>query len=303
MTTVGTLVEEVRSLLQGTMPDELSVLDGDYNPGDGRLVLRYPKPNLQVGSLVSAGLGTFYVLAVDSAGRTLTVHPQVDGGPDVAVPSTTIVRMRPQYTDWSIFREWNGEAASLSSPLNGLYAYNQFTAITDYVAGIYPLPSPQWDGQTPVRLLGARYQHQVTLSWQRTSAEYQPDTREVRVYGDQPTALQFEFIFAFPFGQATALSTDPSTLGFTEHTWDIPGLGAAANLTRGGEARRNQLAAQGDPRRAQEVPPGAQIGVSRAFAQIQEQRIAEERTRLQAEIPPWQSPIGVQPWAVSRDRL
>jgi len=92
-----------------------------------------------------------------------------------------------------------------------------------------------------------------------------------------------EFVFAFPFLEATTLDTDAEALGLNEWTMEIPGLFACSRLGRGKETRRVRVDAEGDPRRADEVPAGANLGVSRDWLADAMQRTMEESGRLIAQ--------------------
>lgn len=269
-------------MLRGSLTDELSVLDDDYVAGAGRLNLRYPKPNLQPGTIVSVGLNTFYALSVTSNGSTMVVHPGADGGPEVNVPHGEVIRIRPAHTTWALFRDWCTELEGLSSPDVGLYGYNTFDALPDWVNNVYRLPDTgDWATLTPLRLLSARYQIRGFDQWQKMyGVEWQPENRVIRVYGLTPNAAFVRFVFAFPFTQPADLTTTTSSLGLSAANEDIPGLGVASNMALSDEARRNQIAPQGDPRRPTEIPPGANIGVARMYQAKQQQRIAQESARL-----------------------
>lgn len=295
MTTVGDLVNQVRSWLTGGLSDEISLLDEDYTPGDANISLRYPKANLGPGALVSLGLNTFYVLEVSNGGRTLRVFSGIDGSPDTAVTAGEVVRIRPIHTTWTIFNEWNRQILALSAPNQGLYAYGSFTSLPDYIDGTYPLPdTTAWNGVQPIRLLLAHYQPYGGDFWVRIGhAEYQTAERVIRIVGAQPEGATLEFVLAVPFNPASALTTDPHSLGLSEYNWDIPGLGVAATLSRGLEGRRAQPFSQGDSRRPSEVQVGAQIGISRDWEQQRQQRIFDEVSRQQRLYPYFQSVTGV----------
>jgi hypothetical protein len=83
------------------------------------------------------------------------------------------------------------------------------------------------------------------------------------------------------FRAAQGLSDDPiGDCGLMDSMLDIPSLGAAVSLLRTTESRRAQIAAQGDPRRADEVPPGSNSSAARELAREYQSRIDEERIRL-----------------------
>ena len=292
MTLLRDMVEETRSMLQGTLADEISILQGAYTPGSGAVQLQYPKKNLQPGSLISVGLNTFYVLGADASGQNLAVHASADGGPDVAVAGGEVVRIRPRYSTWAIFREIQREIQTMSSPRSGLYAFGSFTASTNWLNGTYPLPA-SWAPQQPVKLLMARYKAFGRQWWQRIEAEWQPDQNMVRIFGVQPRGGSVEFVLSFPYLTPTTLDDVAAALGLNEFTDNIPCLGAAANLSRSGEARRNQTTAQGDSRRPNEVPPGSILGVSREFARQQQEQINDETARLVSMFGYWKPQVGL----------
>jgi len=64
---------------------------------------------------------------------------------------------------------------------------------------------------------------------------------------------------------------------------DIPALGAEIDLTQPREISRNFMESQPDPRKAQEVAPGAVAGSVNALIARRVQRIAEEAARLQRQ--------------------
>jgi hypothetical protein len=295
-TTVGNLVDATRSLVQGSLADSVSVLAEGYTPGQQTIKLAYPLRTTQAGGLMSVGLNTFQCLVLSSDGTKATVLPRADGGPDVPVNAGEVVRVKPRWTNWAIVREWNNGLYSMGSPVNGLYAYGSFTSVINWQSNKYPLPTTgNWETLTPLRLLIARYQQTYTATWQRIAAEWQPEIKEIRLYGAPPqNATLIEFVLAFPFSPATDLTTDVATLGLTTETMDLPGLFAASRLLLTNESRRNQLTAQGDARRPEEVPAGATLGASREFARTYGIRTQEEYARLVSKFGYWQTtnPVG-----------
>jgi len=290
--TMDHLVNETRSLLVGSLPDDLSVLGQPYNPGDATINLRYPKKNLAPGSFVSVGLNTFYVLANGSEGSEIQVIPMMDGGPDVSVPEATIVRCKPRFTNWSIFNNLQAEIHSMSSPLSGLYGVKHFEAAVDWANGTYPMPADFGD---VIRLLVARYQIAGTDQWYPLSGcEYQREQNLVRLVGAAAlNALNVQFVFAIPFTEPDTLEQTIESLGISPEMADIPTLGCASQMALGNEGRRMQSFSQGDARRPQEVPMGANTSVSRSFAEMKKNRVNEELARLTATYG-WTQQSGVQ---------
>jgi hypothetical protein len=278
-------VETVRSMLTGSQIDEVSVLAAPYDPNtDTSVTLRYPKRNVSAGSIMSVGMNTFVILSVGSDGSTFEVLPSIDGGPNVAAPENEIVRFRPAFTTWAIFRELQGEINSMSSPDTGLYWPYVYTVDTiDRVSGTYPIPWEEGDS-LPMRLLRSEYRVVGTSTSQVfTDAEYQPTWNQVRVFSDPPDASAYSFTLSFPFGQMTDLDTDLSSIGvYGGSLTDIPILGAASTMALGWEGRRTQPNAQGDSRRAGEVPVNSNTSLARQWKARQAETIIQEQSRLMA---------------------
>lgn len=287
MTTVGQQVEATRRMLRQTQTDDITVLDEDYTVGADEVKVRYAKPNVQVGTILSVGLNTFYVLQVLANGASFKVMPAADGGAEVDVPHGEIVRIRPAFTTYSIFDQWNQALLSMSSPANGLMGYGVFDSPPDYVSNIYPLPTTgTWPSVVPIKVLSARYHILGSDAWQELGGvEYVNPMRHIRVYGFAPDTDLIHFVLGFPFTPATSLSQTTASLGLDDRNDDIPNYGAAAVLALGDEARRVQPQSQGDPRRASEVPAGANVGVSRSFSALFTQRCREEQGRLHSLYP------------------
>lgn len=274
-------------MLRGSQVDEMSVLDVDYNIGDQEVQLRYPKPNVQPGTMISVGLNSFIVLATKNSGQTFTVFPKADGGPEVDVAHGELIRIRPAYTTWAILRQWNGALTSMSSPVNGITGYGMYESVPDYVANVYPLPdTAPWTTRSAIRVQMAQYLRIGIDQWvDLNGVHYLANQRTIQVTGATPDAVQLRFLLSFPFDDATSLATDTATLGLTAENEDIPGLGAAQVLALGDEGRRAQPVHQGDPRRAGEVQAGANVGVSRAFGAQFKSRMVEEHARQQSLYP------------------
>jgi hypothetical protein len=278
MTTMADLVAEVRSMLSGSMGDELTTLSEPYIAGSGLLNFQYAKRAMSAGATLSVGLNTFYVLEVASQGAQAVVLPSYDGGPDADAPLGSIVRVKPRFTNWAIFRELSQEFATMSSPTSGIYSAQWFASPVDWSYGVYDLPDIYGD---PIRLIRSRAQISGTTEWQPiNSAEWQPEQRAVKTADIPDGASLVEFTFAMPFGAPASLEDELSDLGLPPEAEDIPTLGACVGLSLSGESRRAQPYAQGDTRRAEEVPIGASTSISREFSRAYRSRLNDEAARL-----------------------
>lgn len=276
-------IAQARSLVTGSMIDEVSVLLTDYNPStDPTITLKYPRKSTQVGTTLSVGLNTLTVMSVSGDGATMEVMPQADGGPAVPVSSNEVVRLKPHFTTWAIYRELANEIQNLSTPDTGLYWVDILEASAiDRVSGMYQIPDRD-DGLMPLRLLKAEFRLGGTSAWQTfAEAEYQTATNRIRVFYDPPGLIEYRFHMAYPFGDLTgSLDQELNDIGIYDAIQNIPIFGIASTMAMGWEGRRMQPLAQGDARRPTEVQVGASIGLSRLFAQRQKDEIAGELSRL-----------------------
>jgi hypothetical protein len=90
------------------------------------------------------------------------------------------------------------------------------------------------------------------------------------------------------FTQVTSASAavDMATAaGVDREAHDLLALGAAIRLAAGKEVQRNQLSAQPDTRRSEDVPPGASLGSVKALRQLYTERLGQEKSRLARRYP------------------
>lgn len=287
-TTLEQVIREVRLTTQGSLTDEINLLDAPYTPGQRQITLTYEPRGIAPGALVSCGLNTFYVLAVDTTSKVLTVLESYDGGPDVAAADGSIAIIRPRRTNYSLWLAVLNTFDLMTSPSNGLYAVKSFTTTVDPVWQTYPLPVEATDttGILAVRyrLPGSPDRFIPIRGWrlqaQDASALF-PTGKVIKVNDDVPGGTDLQVIYKAPFTKPTALTdTLEVTCGMPATMVDIPVLGAAAHVMVSQEARRQQVGSQTDPRRAEEVPSGGNLGVARSLIALRDQRIRDEYARL-----------------------
>lgn len=278
-------VAQVRSLVTGSLIDEVSVLAAPYNPAtDTDLTLKYPKRALAMGSTICVGLNTLQVLSTTVDGSKVTVMPGMDGGPQVAVPLGEVVLIRPYLTTFAAYREISNEIQGMSSRFTGLYAVWEYVVTAlNRQSGTYPLTGLSPIGTIPFRLLKFEYRYAGTTTWQTSSdAELQQFDNTLRVFQDPPGAIEYRFSLAVPYGAVTSLSQSFTDIGVTDAQSNIPCLGAASTMVLSWNGRRNQPFSQGDARRAQEVPGGSIVQASQMLRRAQQENVNDEVARLAA---------------------
>lgn len=289
--TVSDWMERARGYLQGGQADVVNRLQDPYTPGDTQIVLTYEPDGISRGTVISAGRNCFMVWAVDSPTKTCTVSGAWQGATDVAAVADQIVRIKPRYLDHMLFGAVQEAVVELSSPEIGLFAVGQLEL--DYVPStdVYDLTSAaDLEDIIAVSIVNP---DDVTDRWP-VLAQNQWELRRIIPTAEFPTGLQLRINYAVQdyvgttiivtykksFTIPTDLTDDTDTVGLPGTADDLPALGAAQRLIYSQEAKRTSTHAQGDARRAQEVPAGSSLGAARAISALYRQRCMQEYARL-----------------------
>lgn len=291
MTTMGELVQQTRSALNGTLSEALSVLAAPYVAGSGVLNLRYLARQVPPGSILSVGLNTFYVIEGDPSGQKIIVLPSYDGGPDVDMPEGSRVEIRPRHTIFRTFRELTEAMDNMCTPRTGLWVPIRWVAPVDVVWSTYPVPA----GLKPERVLGVRYRFPGSPDrWiQVERFRFQPEAStgaQITVFSPIPGGTDVEFTAGGRISAPVDLDQNITDTGLPEEWSDIALYAACASLALTGEARRAQPSSQGDPRRAEELPMGMSTSLSREFTRRHDDRVDEEYSRL-VRLFPYEFPM------------
>lgn len=286
MATMRDVVADARRMAYGPIPDSLNILASQYDQGDTEVVLAMDVAGVTPGSIVSCGLNTWIVRAVDSSVNTLTVL-QFDSSPSTTMPVDSIVYVSPRFTDWYCFTQAVDVIRSLSSPWNGLYKVSSWTADVEPTWQTYTIPDAA-AGLTDILMLRVREPGSVD-TWSTvpgTLWSWLPEQGSVQVKVDVWAGTDIEFIYKAPFTLPTSLDDDLlADVGLPETAHDIPALGVLARHFRSTEGRRLQVKAQGDPRRAEEVAAMTNMSLARQYSADLKSRVDEERTRLNMRYP------------------
>lgn len=292
MRTMWQAVDDARRLAYGSMNEQINLLDQDYPVGGDRLVMKLDTQGVTPGMILSSGLNVWYVTEVTPSTKSVYVLPRYDGSFAERMSAGAVVMIQPRVTDWLLFNEVNRQIVALSSRANGLYStqvevaqlkfgeWGHFTLASTEVESIIAIRAKEpWGGRGWYTLNDRDWR------WQK-------DRSEVRILNpDIAWVNEIEVVYRRGFRKASSLLDDLNGFcGLAETMEDIPSIGAAANLLLTTEARRSQIKAQGDPRRASEVTPGQNASAAREMRRIFQERIDEEHVRL----------VNAQPWKVTR---
>jgi hypothetical protein len=282
MTTMKDLVADTRRLTYGSMSDQLNFLASDYVAASTSLVMTLDVTPITPGMILSSGLNVWYVTAVNTSTKTVTVYPGYDNSYTSLVTAGEPVMIRPRVTDWLLFNSVNDVIRAMSSSTYGLYKEGSWLDTVDSIWQTYDIPTVA-QGMTNLVKAQIRYigSPDLWLDLPANTVKVQRTENVIRLTRDYPAGTEFRFIYRAPFVTAPALSTDVVTYcGLTDSMVDIPPLGATAELLRSTESRRTQIHNQGDPRRADEVPTTSNAGIAREMQRRFEDRVSDEYVRL-----------------------
>jgi hypothetical protein len=289
--TVGEIVQDTRRLVYGSMNDQINLLEKDYAADDDRLVFKLDIQGVTPGMVLSHGMNVWYVTEVTPTTKTVYVVPRYDGSFALPVKAGEVVMLRPRATDWMLFSEVKRSITGMSSRVNGLYRTGKesMAAQVGYW-GHYTLLATDIDSIVAVYVRqpwGDRGLKQL----QDRQWRWNHNDNELRILDPEVSwAPEVEVIYRAPFKEPQDLWWDVvSQCGLSPSMTDIPALGAASALLLTTEGRRGQTAAQGDPRRAEEVSPGSNSSAAREMRRRYEDRIADEAARLVNANPYMQS--------------
>jgi len=286
------LIESTRRHLFTGQPEKLNKLDGAINSSVTSFTLKYDTGGVQAGTILSIDLEEIYVFSVNATAKMVQDCSRGYNGTTAASHvDTSLVTAQPKFSQFRILQALNDDLNDLSSPSNGMFQIKtvqltfspvrfgyDMTSVTDIISIAevrYRMPGP-------------------TRTWPRinsyTLARNMPSSG---TFGDFPsgTALilyetaypgyPIQVRYRAPYVDMTNLTDNVTTItGLQSTALDIPPLGAAIRLVLGREIHRNFDEAQGEPRRAEEVPPQASAGSMRGLAALRQQRINAEAARL-----------------------
>ncbi len=280
------LINETRRLLLTGSVEERNQLASPLTGFATNPVFTYDMGAIDKGAKLSVDLEDMYVWAKSSQTATVT---RADFGSVLGDHNTgAIVYVNPKFSNYEIFAAINQELIALSSPSNGLFG------VQDYVLDYNPVILGY---DFPYAVLDI---YQVRYSYPGPSQDWviSQDWEYARHSGDDFASDNALFIRdAYPnqqvivkakigFSQLTAnMLALISASGIPDTCHDILSLGAAWRLTSPREVKRNFDEVQGDTRRSEEVPPGANLGGSRELGRLRQIRINEEAARLSQQYP------------------
>lgn len=290
MTTVGVLLEQAkREILSGT-GEQANKLSATVDDDATTLSFAFPLRGIVAGSVLEVELEQVYVWSADATAGTAIVERGWNGTAAVAHTAPLIVNVSTRFPRVTMLTFLNHELADLSSPVNGLFvmsaadlAYNQDGR--DIPLTLTPAPL---NTLYAVRYRDSSREWPLVRKWELVrdgnTAEF-PSGLSLRLFTEPWSTGLLRIQWKSGFAAVSTLATDlASVTGGTELD-EILKLGVQIRALGMREPKRNFSESQPEPRRAQEVPPGAESASIPALTRMRRDRVIAEAARLNARYP------------------
>lgn len=289
MTTAADLCNETLRYLTPAQVDLSATLTSALTATSGTVTLSGPmatQNTVSYGMQLSVDLEIMYVSSWTATSKTATVVRGFLGSTAAPHAEGATVWINPKFPQFSILRAINEELSALSGEpelfrmrtlsitYNPVFQGYDFPAVGNWyeVAGIRFRIAPPTHNLPPIRSWAAM---------KTVPTSIYPSGNCIIIYESGWPGLPIFVWYKCQFTSLASLTqTVQSTTGLPASANDIVPMGAAARLVLGREIKRNFFESQPDPRKAQEIPPGAVINSVKGLQLLYMQRRDEEAAKL-----------------------
>jgi hypothetical protein len=293
MTTFQDLIEETRHHLMTGQQDKINTLAVLVNDSTDTIPLTYELRGIAPGVTLSCELEEMHVVDAGSTlpGSSCTVIRGVNGSTPAEHAANTIVRLGAQFTDYRIGKYVNEALDDISA--EGLFRIDSVEFDYNPSQQGYNLIAPGL-----IDIWRIKYKTPgPAKNWPVIPAEMWQIDRDASTtdfangvqlliqdggYSGHPIRVSYRR----GYDHLTLAADDVLVVSHLHNeAHSIPPLGAAITLLGGREVKRSFLNRQPEPRRQQEVPPGAANQAMLPLVKRYEDRIRKEKRRLRRLYP------------------
>lgn len=259
----------------------LNLVDGALDASTTTVVLEYPATGVGRGSYIAIDNEMMYVWLV--ADKTLTVQRAMLGTSAATHADGAVVEVDPRFPNGLILDEMGAEISSWPRSIfrvdtDDLSFGAGDTMIAFAPTGIYNVLAVN---RQPVNSTDDRWP-EIGFDYKRSLGKLFIDSTGSSNQSFTVTVTYSKEFDTSPFVVGTDLATE---VGLSATLEDALKYGTCWRLLLGREVKRTFTESQGEPRNAEEVPPGHANSVAEGFLRLRNTRIAEEARRLAADYP------------------
>ena len=293
MTTAAVGIERVLAMLQSGNREQVNLLATTLSDTTTTsVVMSDTLRGIQEGAAIGIETELMYVRSVDEPSKTATVIRGYAGSTAATHTSGVQVVVNPKFPRASIFDAMNDSLDALSA--EGLYqmATVDLTSVSSTIA--YDLTSVTDVSNVHAvrfRTRGSSKEwiHLPSKDWHLQRNASTSDFASgfaLVVDAPIPSGVTMRVEYKAPFVRAATAASDLNTFCKLPSTAnDLLYVTTAIALVYPREVKRNFMEAQGDTRRAEEVPAGANLGAARGWEAVRQRRLRDEIRRLQRKYP------------------
>lgn len=294
-TTLRDVVNQTRRLLLTGAREQKNRLTNAISAGATSLDIDFAAGSIVDGARLAIDLELFHVWS-DPTGSTVEVDGAQDGSAAADHDAGSYIYVNPQYSDFEIVNAVNDVLRDLSSPDCGLFRVLPVDLTWDPNVYGYDLT----DAVNVADLLDVYYENPSNQNrWVRVPNRQWRFQRNADTTAF-PSGFGITFLGRVAAGSGTTIRVNYKThydllADYTDNVETVSGLhceahdllwvGAAIRLSESREIERNSTYVQGSPRRATEVPAGAQQQSPSGLRERWRLRVRSEAARLARDWP------------------
>ena len=295
MTTVAEQGELIKRRLIATARGRYNFLAEAGSDTDESFVFEDELLGVQAGNLIGIGDEICYVRTVGVPGRTVSVRRGWMGTIPMAYDVATPVEMSPRFPSADIVDTMAEELLAWSPQLfvprstviptsSGVRSYDSGAGTDELLFGLdLTWPQTRWSGT------GATESHSrpnFRLLRDQDPAAYPSGVAVEFDLDPGPGEARFVYGTSYPVDLATwAPATDLTALGVTPDQLDVLRYGVMWRLMSSREIGRADMHSFGESRKAEDVPAGSQLNITRTLLQLHDKCLAGAANALRDRYP------------------
>lgn len=294
MTTALTLINETREMLLAGTREAMNVLATALTDTTGvTVVFTYELEGIQVGAVIEIESELMRVVAVTPATKTATVTRGYGNSTAATHLVSTPVFVNPKFSKQAIFSAMNDQIDELSG--EGLFQIvvkelTYSSAVDGYDLTSLTVAEEVFEVTYQDTGSQKRWPRMPRTQWElRRNAETDDFASGFALFltGEGQQGRELRVLVKAPFTRLTTIVDDVNSVaGLASTANGLLKYGAAMKLVYWRETMRSVFESQGDSRRAEEVPMGAQISAARAWGLVYQRVLNNEKARIARQYPP-----------------
>ncbi len=294
--TVSNIIDRVELQLHSSMRHESNWLAANVAVADSVITVQDElTPTLRIGAVLSIGRELMRVRSVNAGSQEVTVMRGWRASETEAHVTDDEVLISPRFTRYSLYEHLVEEIAGWGDRLYHVSSYQTLTADDDET---FELPANMADAIGVVELRQQPADYEENTAWPTMSFRLMRGTagtwsnastsglvvRILPTVGRGRVASNVHALVALPFDVTTTELLESEDLvadrGLSPSMIEIIEIGMKMRVMGDAENARSSRRAQDEPRRAEEVPPGAALTVGQTLRQNYDRRFGEEQSKL-----------------------